>query len=110
MDYGIFYGNILNFLLNKSILKNQGSYNSYLVLVCEYAVGYSLKNQGSNNSLGTDIYTVRLDIHLKIKVVTTAPPLFLSASVRLDIHLKIKAATTYKLELDEFQLYIIKIK
>ena len=28
----------------------------------------------------------------------------------LDIHLKIKAVTTYKLELDEFQLYIIKIK
>ena len=29
---------------------------------------------------------------------------------QLDIHLKIKVVTTHKLELNEFQLYIIKIK
>ena len=52
---------------------------------------------------------VRLDIHLKIKVVTTAGSTT-PVKDRLDIHLKIKAVTTYKLELDEFQLYIIKIK
>ncbi|MBO5893795.1 MAG: hypothetical protein J6Q31_06025 [Alistipes sp.] len=50
-----------------------------------------------------------LDIHLKIKAVTTFNSYALVIG-KLDIHLKIKAVTTYKLELDEFQLYIIKIK
>ena len=59
--------------------------------------------------LATPIPKARLDIHLKIKVVTTAGSTT-PVKDRLDIHLKIKAVTTYKLELDEFQLYIIKIK
>ena len=50
-----------------------------------------------------------LDIHLKIKVVTTKYERVNHNSV-LDIHLKIKLVTTFKLKLDEFQLYIIKIK
>ena len=50
-------------------------------------VGYPLKNQGSYNIEQGQEYLRKLDIHLKIKAVTT-----------------------YKLELDEFQLYIIKIK
>ena len=72
-------------------------------------VGYSLKNQGSYN---TDIDITRswwLDIHLKIKAVTTRS-LRILADKKLDIHLKIKLLTTCKLELGEFQRYIVKIK
>ena len=35
--------------------------------------------------------------------------MFTISNEELDILLKIKAVTTYKLELDEFQLYIIKL-
>ena len=50
-----------------------------------------------------------LDIHLKLKALT--PLLNLSnLLVTLDIHLKLKALTPYKLEQNESQLFITKIK
>ena len=59
--------------------------------------------------LATPIPKARLDIHLKIKVVTTAGSTT-PVKDRLNIHLKIKLLTTCKLELGEFQRYIVKIK
>ena len=49
MDYGIFYGNILDLILKKSILENQGSNNADSRKLSHILVGYSLENQGSNN-------------------------------------------------------------
>lgn len=53
MDYGIFYGNILNFPLNISTLKNQGSNNVICYYINNALVGYPLKNQGSYNMIAT---------------------------------------------------------
>ena len=48
-----------------------------------------------------------LDIHLKTKVFTHDPGLFVT-DTELDIHLKTKVFTQYKLKYNESQLYITK--
>ena len=87
-----FYGNILNFIQKKLYLKsrllqrreaaylrgnvgyslkNQGSNNRCALACFSFAVGYPLKNQGCYNGFMFGFVSHWLDIHLKIKVVTT---------------------------------------
>ncbi len=79
----------------------------YIYYICQLDIHLKIKAVTTLSLTFEDL--IKLDIHLKIKAVTTCR-LVGSHLVQLDIHLKIKAVTTYKLELDEFQLYIIKIK
>ena len=55
MDYGIFYGNILNFIQKNLYLKIKAVTTEALELALPTRVGYSLKNQGSYNSLANEI-------------------------------------------------------
>ena len=67
----------------------------------------SLKYQGINTANEMAKIEIRLDIHLKIKVLTPAVSNTADLDL-LDIHLNIKALTPCKSEYDEFQLFITK--
>ena len=68
-------------------LKNQGGYNHAILHNLGSIVGYSPKNQGSYN-VGTNY----------------------SNNSKVGYSLKNQGSYNFKLKLDEFQLYIIKIK
>ena len=84
MESALFY---LDTLIDMDSLKNQGINTNIRASKPSSLVGYSLKNQGINTSSFSYASRSKLDIHLKIKVLTPR-----------------------RAEFDEFQPFITKIK